>query len=52
MKELNAIIGKYPIKARNQLKREFPELAPKSMWQYTSPHPETDIQKLIRYGQS
>ena len=43
MKELNAIIGKYRIKARNRLKREFPELVPKLMWQYTSPQSETDI---------
>ena len=52
MKELNAIIGKYRIKARNQLKREYPELAPKSIWRYNPSQPETDLQKLIRYGQS
>ena len=34
MKELNAVIGKYRMRARNQLKREFPELAPKSAWRY------------------
>lgn len=52
MKELNAIIGKYRIQARNQLKREYPELAPKSAWRYNPTQSETDLQKLIRYGQS
>lgn len=52
MKELNALIGKYRIQARNQLKREYPELAPKSVWRYNPTQPETDLQKLIRYGQS
>ncbi|WP_281680186.1 hypothetical protein [Synergistes jonesii] len=47
MKELNAIIGKYRIKARNQLKREYPELAPKSIWRYNPSQPETDLQWQI-----
>ena len=53
MKELNAVIGKYRMEARNRLKREFPELAPKSAWRYNQSNTaETDLQKLIRYGQS
>ena len=52
MKELNAVIGRYRMKARAQLGREFRELAPKPRWRYTEQTPETDLQKLIRYGQS
>lgn len=52
MKELNSVIGRYRSKARAQLNREFPELAPKPRWRYTEQTPETDLQKLIRYGQS
>ena len=52
MKELNSVIGRYRTKARAQLNREFPELAPKPRWRYTEQTPETDLQKLIRYGQS
>ena len=53
MKELNSVIGKYRMEARNRLKREFPELAPKSAWRYNQSNTaEADLQKLIRYGQS
>ena len=54
MKELNSVIGEYRQKAKEQLKREYPnELSPKSFWDTdNAPQEETDLQKLIRYGQS
>lgn len=52
MKELNAVIGKRRMKARNQLKMEITELAPKPAWQYNPTQPETELQKLIENGQS